>query len=227
MGKGNLDLDGYISRGELADIALRLLDLEEDLKDLKAPILFEDVDEFEQVTYVEMLTVFMRILGYEDGLDFVKFPDDYYIKAIEIGLGDLYKDMNQKVTRGEVALTIEKLLDLPLKGKDITILETSNNRPKKSAEGKIRISNRKFNTSITGMFAGQLKGRDDFSKYRVELVSAKDRSGNYLVYGEAVPSKDGVFKIWNFDISWTARFRGYEYRIFDEEGNIVLEGRLK
>lgn len=256
MGQGSLDLERYLNRAELATIATRLLDLEEEVDSFKGSSPFEDVKSFQggwadpyvaaayekgmvegtgptsfnpsrHVSYVDMLAVFMRILGYEDGMDFVDYPDDYYVKAVEIGLGDLYKDMNHKVTRGEVALAIERLLDIPLKGEDMTLLEKLDGSPKKSKEERIRITKIKFNTSITGMFTGQLKGRDDFSDYKVQLVSEENKYGKYQIYDEASPDKDGIFKIWNFDISLSAKLKGYEYRVYDSKGKLVLEGSLE
>lgn len=257
MGQGSLDLDQNMNRGQLATIAVRLLGLEEEAKNFKGSIPFKDVEKFQggwatpyvaiayreniiqginpttfdpqaQVSYIEILTIFMRILGYQDGIDFVDYPEDYYIKAVELGLGNLYSDIDQKVTRGDVALTIEQLLDLPLKDEDITLLEKLDKKPTpvKRKKENIRMTNKKFNTTITGMFTGRLKGREDFSKYKVQLVSKENRQGKYEIYDEVTPEKDGVFKIWNFDISWTARYRGYRYKVYDDENELVLEGKL-
>lgn len=251
------NLEQNINRAQLATIAVRLLGLEGEAENYKGSIPFKDVKNFQggwatsyialahregivqgvnptnfnpkgEVNYIEMLAIFMRILGYEDGIDFVDYPDDYYIKAIEIGLGDLYKDTNQKVTRGEVALTIEKLLDMPLKEQGITLVEKLDEKPQpvKIKKEDVKLNNKKFNTTITGMFTGQLKGREDFSKYKVELISKEDRQGKFEVYDETIPDRDGTFKMWNFDISWTARYRGYKYRVYDDKGELVLEGNL-
>lgn len=257
LGQGGLNLDENINRAELSAVVVRLLGLEDEAKDFKGQIPFKDVKEFQkgwatpyvalayregiiqginpttfnpkgQVSYVEMLTIFMRILGYEDGIDFVKYPDDYFIKAVEIGLGHVYMDMDDKVTRRDVALAIEKLLDLSSKDKDNTLIEKLDKRPSPvKKEEKVYMNNLDFNTSITGIFKGQLKGRKDFSDYKVELLSKEYARGDLVVYDKVSVDKDGVFKIWNFDISWTAKFRGYQYRVYNGKGDLILEGELR
>ncbi len=257
LGQGGLNLDKNINRAELSAVVVRLLGLEDEAKNFKGQIPFKDVMGFQkgwaapyvalayregiiqgvnpttfnpkgQVSYVEMLTIFMRILGYEDGIDFVKYPDDHFIKSIEIGLGQVYMDMNHKVTRRDVALTIEKLLDLSLKNEDTTLIEKLDKIPNPvKREEKIYMSNLDFNTSIAGIFKGQLKGRDDFSDYKVELLSKEYDRGELVIYDKVSVDKDGVFKIWNFDISWTAKFRGYQYRAYNSRGELILEGELR
>lgn len=257
LGKGGLDLDRKINRAELATVAIRLLGLEKEAENFKGQIPFKDVNGFQkgwatpyialahregiiqgvgpttfnpsgQVSYVEMLTIFMRILGYEDGMDFVNYPKDHYTKAMEIGLASVYMDTNAKVTRGDVALTLEKLLDLPMKGEEITLLQKLDkiSKPTKKEE-KIQIRDLHFNTSIAGVFKGRLIGREDFRDYKVELISREDSRGGFKIYDKVSANEDGVFKIQNFDIGLTAKIRGYGYRIYDGYGNLVLEGILR
>lgn len=239
FGQGGLNLDKQMNRAEFATVSVRLMGLENEAISYKGKTPFKDVQSFQggwavgytaiahregimegvnknyfkpkgTLSYVEMLTVFMRILGYEDGIDFEKYPEDYYKKALEIGLGDLYIDSNQKVSRKTVALTMEKALNLKLKDEDMTLLE--------KLDKKESIN---FNTSIVGTFSGKLEGKDDFRGYKVELLSKNNK-----VYSSTKVDKDGTFKIWNFDIGVVAKLEGYKYRVYDEKGNMILEKNL-
>lgn len=256
MGKGKDDWNSNLNRAELATIAVRLMDLETEAHNYKGNIPFIDVKDFQggwatsyvalayrenivrgisptkfnprgQVSYIEMVTVFMRILGYRDGLDFVDYPEDYYTKAISIDLAEVYIDTNQKVTRKDVALTIEKLLDSPMKNENITLVEKLDKKPKPIVKDeKVFMTNANLNTAIMGMFSGQLYGKDDFKNYKVELISKEDKYGKYEEYGETIVEKDGSFKIWGFDTGFIARNRGYRYRVYDGDEKLILEGNL-
>lgn len=255
MGKGNRDWDSYLNRAELATISIRLLDLENETKNYKGPIPFKDVENFQngwatpyialahrenlvrginpttfnpkgEVSYIEMLTVFMRILGYQDGIDFVDYPEDYYTKAISIDLAQVYIDTNEKVTRKDVAFAIEKLLDLPMKNENILLIEKLNEKPKTIIKENIKMTNITFNTAITGLFAGQLIGREDFTHYKVELLSKEDKYKKFEKYGETTVEKDGSFKILGFDTGFVAKNRGYRYKVYNGDGDLVLEGNL-
>lgn len=251
FGQGGLNLNGEMNRAEFATVAVRLLGLENKAKSYSGKGPFKDVENFQggwaightaiaqnegimkghsstkfnpsgKVSYIEMLTVFMRILGYEDGIDFVKYPDDYYKKALEIGLGDIDRNPIEKVNRGDVALYMEKLLDMNLKDKDNTLIQVLDTKPDTvKAEEKIYISELKFNTSVAGILSGKLNGRDDFVGYKVELFSLGGK-----VYDSTFASKNGEFKILNFDIGVMAKIEGYKYRIYDENGKVILEGNL-
>ena len=251
FGQGGLNLNGEMNRAEFATVAVRLLGLENKANSYSGKGPFKDVENFQggwaigytaiaqskgimeghsstkfnpssKVSYIEMLTVFMRILGYEDGIDFVKYPDDYYKKALEIGLGDIDRNPSEKVNRGDVALYMEKLLDMKLKDKDNTLIQVLDIKPDiVKAEEKIYISELKFNTSVAGILSGKLNGRDDFVGYKVELLSLGGK-----VYDSTFASKNGEFKILNFDIGVMAKIEGYKYRVYDENGKVVLEGNL-
>lgn len=253
FGQGGLNLNGEMNRAEFATVAVRLLGLENKANSYSGKGPFKDVENFQggwaigytaiaqskgimegnrstkfnpsgKVSYIEMLTVFMRILGYEDGIDFVKYPDDYYKKALEIGLGDIDRNPSEKVTRGDVALYMEKLLDMKLKDRDITLIAELDDMPQvvKNEEKKnISMEKLSFNTTITGLFCGKLKGRNDFTGYKIELLSLGGK-----VYDSTFASKNGEFKILNFDIGVMAKIEEYKYRIYDENGKVVLEGNL-
>lgn len=253
FGQGGLNLNGEMNRAEFATVAVRLLGLENKAKSYSGKGPFKDVENFQggwaightaiaqnegimkghsstkfnpsgKVSYIEMLTVFMRILGYEDGIDFVKYPDDYYKKALEIGLGDIDRNPIEKVNRGDVALYMEKLLDMKLKDRDITLIAELDDIPQivKNEEKKnISMEKLSFNTTITGLFSGKLKGRNDFTGYKIELFSLGGK-----VYDSTFASKNGEFKILNFDIGVMAKIEGYKYRIYDENGKVILEGNL-
>jgi len=251
FGQGGLNLNGEMNRAEFATVSVRLLGLENKANSYIGKGPFKDVEKFQggwaigytaiahsegimegnsntkfnpsgKISYIEMLTVFMRILGYEDGIDFVKYPDDYYKKALEIGLGDIDRNPSEKVNRGDVALYMEKLLDMKLKDKDNTLIQILDMKPNTvKAEEKIYISELKFNTSVAGILSGKLNGRDDFVGYKVELLSLGGK-----VYDSTFASKNGEFKILNFDIGIMAKIEGYKYRVYDENGKVVLEGNL-
>ena len=252
LGKGGLNLDKDINRAEFATVAVRLMDLEKEAKTYSGKGPFKDVSKFQggwavgytalahregimkgvsdtsfnpkgKVTYVEMITVFMRILGYEDGIDFVDYPDDYYEKGLELGLGQVHKKANDKMTRGDVALTLEKLLDMTMKSEDVTLIDKLDKVPKvvEKKEEKITMTDISFNTSITGLFKGKLQGKTDFSGYKVELSSLGGK-----IYDSTFASKDGKFKIFDFDIGYLAKLEGYKYRVYDDNGNVVLDGQL-
>lgn len=119
------DLDKEMTRKELATVGVRLKDLEHlaqfyedketflDVKGWATPYInlaysFDIMKgitnhKFEpdaSVRYIELLTVIMRVMGYVDGIDFVKYPEDYYNKALELGLANMYIPYDQVVTRG-------------------------------------------------------------------------------------------------------------------------------
>lgn len=253
FGQGGLNLNGEMNRAEFATVSVRLLGLENKANSYIGKGPFKDVEKFQggwaigytaiahsegimegnsntkfnpsgKISYIEMLTVFMRILGYEDGIDFIKYPDDYYKKALEIGLGDIDRNPSEKVTRGDVALYMEKLLDMKLKDNDITLIAKLDDMPqiiKNEENENISMEKLSFSTTMIGLFSGNLKGRNDFTGYKVELLSL-----NGKVYDSTFASKNGEFKILNFDIGVMAKIEGYKYRVYDENGKVVLEGNL-
>lgn len=244
-------LDRKINRAELATVSIRLMGLEKSASSYKGKIYYKDIEKFQggwavpyislakehgimegvskdkfnpqyNVSYVEVLTVLMRILGYEDGIDFIDFPQDYYKKALEIGLGDMRISPNEKVTRMTVALTIEKALNSRLRDEDYTLLEKLDKVPQKEIiVEEIKLDNLKFNTSIAGIFSGELKGSSDFTGYRVALLSKKGR-----LYKEKILGKDGKFVINDFDIGLLPKLDGYKYEIYNSEGKLILSDNL-
>lgn len=241
-----------ISRAEMATVSVRLLNLEylkdnynkggnfKDVKGWALPyinivsekgiMMGNSKSKFNpngELTYVEVLTVLMRILGYEDGIDFKKYPEDYYSKALEIGLGDLYIPHDQIITRKVASNTIDKALELTIKNKDIKLSDslyrpnTVSSQKKDNIAEKITIDNIQFNTTIAGAFSGELKGAKDFTNFKVELLS---KSGQ--VYKTTTLGKSGIFSIKNFDIDIIAKLGGYKYRVYDNTGELILEGNL-
>ena len=257
MGQGRIDLDKKISREELATIAVRLKGLEymKDFQKQSTP--FKDVkgwsvpyiniaydmklvngvkkDFFNpngKISYGELLTVLMRILGYEDGVDFKKYPEDYYSKALEIGLGNLYIPHDEVVTRGIAATTINKALDLKMKNSDkdlsslqgsyyINIPGTSPNAEDYIVDNKVYMRDLNFNTTIVGVFSGVLMGVSDFSEYKVVLLSKSDKILDSIILG-----RNGKFSIENFDISTLSKLQGYKYEIYSPSGNLILWDNL-
>lgn len=150
MGNGLLDLDKDTTREQLATIAIRLKGADSLSKYEKSNV-FTDVSGWStsyinlaysldlmkgttettfnpsgKVRYVELLTVIMRALDYKDGIDFFKFPNDYYSKALEIGLADMYIPYDTIVTRGLMAETINRALDLNIKNSTLILLDLQN-----------------------------------------------------------------------------------------------------
>lgn len=254
MGQGSIDLDKNISRAELATIAVRLMGLEY-LKDFqKQSTPFEDVKGWSvpyvniaydldiingvkrnsfnpngTVSYEELLTVLMRVLGYEDGIDFKNYPEDHYSKAMEIGLGNLYIPHDEVITRGVAAATINKALDLKMKNSDKTLSSLQlnyyidRNEIKKESviESKIYMKELNFNTTIVGVFSGVLMGVDDFSGYKVVLLSKAGKALDSIVL-----EKNGGFSIEGFDISTLNKLQGYKYEIYSPNGNLILWDNL-
>lgn len=247
-----------ITRAEMATIAVRLLGLEDskdeynkkgDFKDVKGWALpyiniaskegvmqGNSPDVFNpngQLTYVEVLTVLMRILGYEDGIDFKKYPTDYYNKALEIGLGDLYIKDKEVITRSIASDTIDRALELNMKDSDVLLKDnlkavkkvvTKKEVPKRdnTVADNITISNIKFNHSIVGVFSGELKGSSDFTGYKVEILS---RGGQ--VYKTTHLGKSGNFSLTGFDVDLVTKLSGYMYKIYDANGNMILSSDLQ
>lgn len=257
MGQGVLDLDKELSREELATIAVRLKGLEylKSLSGFSTP--FKDVEGWSvpyvsiaynfnlisgvkenlfypknKVKYVELLTVVMRVLGYEDNIDFKNYPEDYYSKALEIGLGNLYIAHDEIVTRGVAAATINKALDLNLKDSDIKLSslqlsynfigsETTTNSKGTYTDSKIYIQDLSFNANTVGFFSGVLAGTNDFSGYKVVLLT---KSGTVL--DSTLLKNDGKFSIEGFDVSVLSKILGYKYEVYSPSGTLVLWGDL-
>lgn len=249
LGQGGLNPDKNLSRAELATIAIRLVGEDRNLGN-KSNSHFTDVsgwsipyinkaydlklvsgvskDKFNpngNVTYGQVLTILMRILGYEDGIDFKKYPEDYNSKALEIGLADLYTSFDKVINRGEVASTIDKSLDLNLKNQGISLLSTIKNSiiivekepAKPVVEDKIYLTDLSFNTTLIGVFSGKLNGKNDFTGYKVSLLS---RSENNIK--STMVNKDGSFSIEEFDIGILAKLQGYKYEILSSDGKLIL-----
>lgn len=252
MGQGKLDLDKELSREELATIAVKLKGLEYTKNSSKLSTPFEDVDGWsvpyvniaynfnlingvkenlfypkDNVRYVELLTVLMKVLGYEDNIDFEKFPEDYYSKALEIGLGNLYIAHDEIVSREVAAATINKALDLNMKNSDkkLSSLQLGSKITKDSnsayTNNKIYFQDLNFNTNTIGFFSGILAGTNDLSSYKVVLLT---KSGSIL--DSTLLKNDGKFSIEGFDVSTLSRLRGYKYEVYSPSGTLVLWGDL-
>lgn len=242
-----------ISRDEMAVVAVRLLGMEGLKDDYNKKGKFKDVDGWAlpfvniasennimmgkskdafgpkaNLSYIEVLTVMMRILGYEDGIDFVNYPLDYYNKAMEIGLGDLYIGDKELISRSVVSETIDRALTLNIKDSNLSLGDKLARSPSKAPlvdkdlDKNISLDKLVFNKSILGIFSGELKGASDFTNYKLELLS---KSGD--IYGSETLSKSGDFKITGFDIDLMSKLSGYMYKLYDAKGNIVLSSDLK
>lgn len=240
------NLSENITRAELATIGVRLYDLEylvsfedkhSDFKDVKGwATPYINVANYmgimkgvgdsqfkpnEPVSYVELLTVLMRYLDYEDGVNFQKYPEDYYSKALEIGLANLYIPHNQKITRRITYDTLDKLQDIPHKSEKPAETKVKEKPNESNYHSKIDIKDIYFNTSIIGSFSGELVGLNDFTKYTVELLSDSGK-----LYKKETLGKSGKFSISGFDVDIIAKSRGYKYEVYDDRGKLVLKGNL-
>lgn len=252
FGVGGLKLDKKMNRAELATMTIRMVGLESEAMKYKGKSSFTDVDNFQgkwatpyiqlamenglvngkskdifnpggTLTYTELLTVFMRVLGYEDGIDFIKYPDDYYKKALEIGLADMYISKNEQVLRETVLDTMVKTLNTMMKDKDYSLFHSLTSAPKEETPiVDITIKDLKFNLLITGIFSGELKGTDDFTGYKVILLS-----NNGMIYESKVLGKAGSFVFDSFDIGILAKLTGYKYEVYNKEGKLLIESKLQ
>lgn len=252
FGVGGLNLDKNMNRAELATVTIRLMGLEKNAKIYKGKSGFTDVDNYQNgwatgyialaknnnlingkskdkfdpsgdLLYVELLTVFMRVLGYEDGIDFVNYPKDHYNKALEIGLADMYIPSDTVVLRDVVLSTIVRALNSYFKNGDHTLFELLDGLPKEEEHvGDITVDNITFNTLVTGVFSGQLKGTKDFTGYRIVLLS-----GNGHVYEDQILGKNGVFSFNEFDIGILAKLNAYKYEVYNPKGELILDDKCK
>lgn len=252
FGVGGLKLDKKMNRAELATVTIRMMGLESEAMKYKGKSSFTDVDNFQgkwatpyiqlamenglvngkskdifnpggTLTYTELLTVFMRVLGYKDGVDFIKYPDDYYKKALEIGLADMYISGKEEVLRETVLDTMIKTLNTMIKDKDYSLFHSLTSEPKEEAPVvDITIKDVKFNLLISGIFSGELKGTDDFTGYKVILLS-----NNGMIYESKVLGKSGAFVFDSFDIGILAKLTGYKYEVYNKEGKLLIESKLQ
>lgn len=151
FGVGGLELDRIATRAELATLVLRLHGYEDaeiealqtasDFSDVPAtswyaPYVGLSVQEglftgdtgattfrpLENAKYSELLVVLLRALGYGEDFAGLAWPNGYVLKAAEVGIDvDLTKDVNATVSRLVVGATIDKALDLEVKGGEETL----------------------------------------------------------------------------------------------------------
>ncbi len=151
FGVGGLELDRIATRAELATLVLRLNGYEDaeiealqtasDFSDVPAtswyaPYVGLSVQEglftgdtgastfrpLENAKYSELLVVLLRALGYGEDFAGLAWPNGYVLKAAEVGIDvDLTKDVNATVSRLVVGATIDKALDLEVKGGEETL----------------------------------------------------------------------------------------------------------
>lgn len=247
----SLNLNKNFTRAELATIGVKLSGLTFMVDNKKTSTPFKDVNGWAapyvnlahemglmngvkkylfnpngKVTYVELLTVIMRVLEYEDGIDFKKYPEDYYSKALEIGLGNLYIPHDEVVTKEITIKTINKALSLKMKnsGKELSSLQlfipsvtSISDTEGYIVDSKVYLDDLSFNTTLIGVFSGVLKGNSDFSGYKVKLLTKSDN-----VLESVVLNKNGSFSMEGFDISMFSKLQGYKYEIYSPGGTLVL-----
>jgi len=139
---GTLRLQNSITRAEVATLVVRMMSLEERAVANKGKTPFPDVqgtfwasgyitvikDEGlmggypdntfrsqSNITYAEVVTILVRLLGYEDGIT-EAWPTGHMAKAKELGITmDLTYENNYVVTRGDVAYMILQSLKAEIK----------------------------------------------------------------------------------------------------------------
>jgi len=136
---GTLRLDEKITREQFATLAVKLLDMEDDAKELIKDSIFTDVKNqrwsagyinvavdqgliigrgdgtfapSDYITHGEILTILVRLLGYTNTVDpNKKWPQDYVDRAKELGL-DMTNDVtpSEHAIRGDVVVYVDKSL---------------------------------------------------------------------------------------------------------------------
>lgn len=267
-----------ISRAEMATVSVRLLGLEALMDDYDKKGNFKDVkgwalpyvnlvsvkevmmgsskDTFNpngKLTYVEVLTVLMRILGYEDDIDFKKYPTDYYNKALEIGLADLYIKDKEIITRSIASNTIDRALELNMKHSDLKLKDnlktprkvlpkeviTEEVVPKEEIPKKEvpNVEIPKKDTSIAEKISisnvrfnhsvvGLFSGQlKGSSDFTGYKVEILSKAGQ--VYKTTHLEKAGHFSLTGFDVDLVTKLSGYMYKVYDARGNIILSSDLQ
>ncbi|MCK9444095.1 MAG: S-layer homology domain-containing protein [Tissierellaceae bacterium] len=251
LGQGGLKPESKINRAELATVVIRLMGLENSALSFRGKPEFKDIEDFQggwavgyisiakregimagktsdyfdpkgNVTYVELLTMFMRLLGYTDNVDFVNYPHDYYQKALELDLADMYIPLDTEIYRKTVLDTLVKVLNSDMKGESHRLYDILSSLPQEKPKPQVQLKDLRFNTTISGLFKGTLVGEDDFTGYRVSLL---DGRGN-LIHGTAL-GKGGDFSITGFDVSVLARMAGYKYEVYDSYDVSILSDFLE
>jgi len=144
---GSLRLENQITRSEFAALAVRLLMKDQNLDDYKKDTIFDDVKEDhwassyiniateeklingygdgtfrpdDTITHAEVLTILVRLLGYDNNLNPEKeWPINYIQKALELGINT--NDViipKALVTRGDVVVYIDNSLLVSLERKN-------------------------------------------------------------------------------------------------------------
>ncbi|MCT4612054.1 MAG: S-layer homology domain-containing protein [Clostridia bacterium] len=139
---GDLRFNNYITRAEIAAIVVRIMEskgINESASELK----FDDLKpEFwgnkyiyivnnshimtgfpdntfkpgKNITYGEVLTILVRLVGKDNNLSEETWPYNYFDKSLEIGIinEELIKNMNDNITRGEVFKLIWNTIKIEL-----------------------------------------------------------------------------------------------------------------
>ena len=256
FGVGGLNLERYANRAEFATIAVRFKGIsEEKVKATKATGPYKDTASFQggwalnhigmayeeglmfgtsadtfnpggNVTYIQLLAVMLRLLGYEDGSDFHQYPKDYYDKAKALGLADPKIDIHTKVTRELVGITMEKTLDLQLKHQNQTLGERLGiQSPQAVVEsGPIQLKSHSITTTILGDFSGKLSGRQSFEGYQIGIYPKSDK--NAKAYKAGKVEKNGDFTLSGFPIGLVEKLLGYRYKVYSKDNQLILQGDL-
>jgi len=140
---GSLRLEENITREQFATLAVRLLDKEKEAESLKKDSIFSDVKKnrwsvgyinvavnqglivgrgdgtfapADKITHGEIITILVRLLGYEKAVDKnKKWPQNYIDKAQELGISMANGiDPSAPATRGDVVEYIDKSLVVKL-----------------------------------------------------------------------------------------------------------------
>lgn len=144
---GTLKLKNNISRAEFATMMTRLIGKDDLVDQYKTDSQFEDVTKTHwsapyvniavkeglikgypdgtfkpqnNISYGEVLTILIRLLGYEESVNTEdQWPINYVKKSVELGInGDLPISVNSNATRGDVSIFIDNSLLVKLNKAD-------------------------------------------------------------------------------------------------------------
>lgn len=98
---------------------------------------------------------------------------------------------------------------------------------KEEGSSDVRLKdNYTFQTSVVGIFKGQLIGSTNgFKEYKIQLLSSLTDLNN--LYKEVTVESDGSFQVSGFPIDFGDKHIGYRYRVLDSKGNEVDKDILR
>ncbi len=165
-------------------------------------------------------------------------PDYSYFRALELGLANLYIPYGMEVDQDIYSATLTRARSLGLKvdhlAKELNpkldppipvdkaptpvepSVETLAVKESGTENYKDVSIGYNFTSDFFGTFEGKLFGRDDFTGFRVRLLTRSN-----LVIKEVYSDKDGYFLIDGFDISLVTKLQGYKGEVYGPNGQLI------